>query len=350
MKKRFFTGSFMYTGDPGIRCFELDTETGKLTAGEINQDVWNPTYLCINKTRDRLYATSEHDVGEGVPSGVNAFAINADGSLTHLGFAEASGFGATHVAVSGKYLAIAEYYTGDVDLYALDENGGIACLIANDRHEGKGPVEVRQDCAHAHYVGFDPFDPNKLWAVDLGNDTVYVYDAAGGRLAVERTIPFPAGEGPRHLLFSKKRPDLVYCVCEITFNVMTLEKATGKILSTVSAIDDGFEGWGGAAAIRFGKDEEYLYVSNRVLDPPSGMDSVACFRLDEKGIPQKPEIIKTGYRFPRDMNVFAEYGLMAVAYQFDDKLQIRRIGKNGVPGEAISEISVESACCITDLI
>ncbi|MBQ7161943.1 MAG: beta-propeller fold lactonase family protein, partial [Clostridia bacterium] len=89
MNKRIFTGSFMYTGDPGIRCFELDTETGKLTAGEINQDVWNPTYLCINKTRDRLYATSEHDVGEGVPSGVNAFAINADGSLTHLGFAEA---------------------------------------------------------------------------------------------------------------------------------------------------------------------------------------------------------------------------------------------------------------------
>ena len=349
MKKRFFTGSFMDTGDPGIRSFDIDTETGKITDVEINMDVWNPTYLCLNTAGDRIYATSEHDSGGG-PNGVHAFEINPDGSLTHLGFAAASGFGATHIATDGKYLAAAEYYTGDVDLYALDGNGGIAGLIANDRHEGKGPVEGRQDCAHAHYVGFDPFDRNKLWAVDLGNDTVYVYDVSGGKLDLERTIPFPAGEGPRHLLFSRRRPDLVYCVCEITFNVMTLDKATGKILSTVSAIDDGFEGWGGAAAIRFGKDEEYLYVSNRVLDPPSGMDSVACFKIDENGFPQKPEIIKTGYRFPRDMNVFAEYGLMAVAYQFDNKLQIRRIGPDGLPTEILSETAVENVCCITDLI
>lgn len=350
MKKYFFTGSFMNTGDPGIRTFILDTETGMVMDGDCNGDVWNPSYLCLNAAHDRLYATSEHDVGEGLPSGVHAFAINADGSLTHLGFAKASGFGATHVATNGKYLAAAEYYTGDVDLYALDDNGGVAGLVANDRHTGGGPVAGRQDCAHAHFVGFDPFDENKLWATDLGNDTVYVYDVSDGALKVERTVAFPAGEGPRHLLFSKKRPDLVYCVCEITFNVMAIEKSGGRIVHTVSAIDPDFDGFGGAAAIRFGADENMLYVSNRVLKPERGMDSVACFKLGENGLPSDPKIVKTDYRFPRDMNVFADCGLMAVVYQLDDKLQILRVGRDGLPCELVSELNVESACCITDLV
>ena len=340
----------MYTGDPGIRTFELDVETGAVEGLASNGDVWNPSYLCLSATGDRLYATSEHDVGEGLPSGVHAFAVNADGSLTELGYAAASGWGATHIATNGEYLAAAQYYTGDVDLWSLDRNGGIAAHIANDRHEGRGPVTGRQDCAHAHYVGFDPYDKNKLWSVDLGCDAVYVYDVSGGDLALERRIVFPAGEGPRHLLFSKKRPDLVYCVCEITFNVMTLNKRTGEILSVVCAIDDGFAGFGGAAAIRFGAGEEYLYVSNRVLEPAAGMDSIACFRLGVDGLPGKAEIIKTGYRFPRDMNVFAEYGLMAVAYQFDDVLQIRRIGADGLPTEVLSQTAVESVCCVTDLL
>lgn len=344
----------MKSGDPGICTFELDVGTGALERIAENCDVENPSYLCINAARDRLYAVSEIEPGNGEKCDgyVFAFSIGPDGALTKIGSAPVSGAGATHVAANGKYLAAAEYYTGDIDLYALDDNGGIAYHTANDRHAGSGPVDGRQDCAHAHFVGFDPFNEDRLWAVDLGSDTVYVYDVSNGKLTVERTVAFPAGEGPRHLLFSKNRPELVYCVCEITFNLYAIDRESGAARFICCALGDDREkvGFGGAAAVRFGADEECVYVSNRVLDPASGMDSIACIKLDPCGNAENTEVVRTGYRFPRDMNVFAEHGLAAVAYQFDDKLQIRRICPDGLPSGILSETYAGKVCCITDLI
>ena len=347
MKSIFYTGAFLPEGKPGICGYELDTGSGSLRRITEYTGIENPTYLCVDKTRKILYSVSEL---EGDGGYIAALAISGDGSLTELDCAAVSGRGATHIAVCGEYAATAEYYSGDVDVYKLRENGTFEKHIYSDRHAGSGPVKERQDCPHGHYAGFDPFDKNALWSVDLGNDTVYIYRLTGGGASPERTIKIPSGDGPRHLLFSEKHPELAYCVCEITFKVHVIEKASGRIISTVSAIDEGFDGFGGAAAIRFDKGEKHLYVSNRVLDPPEGMDSVACFELDGNGLPGGPAIIRTGYRFPRDMNVFAEYGLMAVAYQLDDLLQIRGLGEDGLPGGILSEIKSESVCCISELI
>ncbi|MBQ7500813.1 MAG: lactonase family protein [Clostridia bacterium] len=347
MKKIFYTGSFLPEGKPGIRGYELDTDSGAVRPTAEYSGIENPTYLYVDRTKRVLYSVSEL---EGDGGSIAALSIAGDGSLTELDRAEVSGRGATHIAVCRRYAAAAEYYSGDVDIYKLKEDGTFDKRIFSDRHTGKGPVKERQDCPHGHYVGFDPFDKSALWSVDLGNDTVYVYRIDDESARIERVIPIPPGDGPRHLLFSEKHPELVYCVCEITFRVHAIEKESGGIISTVSAIDEGFDGFGGAAAIRFDEDEKHLYVSNRVLDPPVGMDSIACFELDGNGLPHEPAIIKTGYRFPRDMNIFPEYGLMAAAYQLDDLLQIRRLGKDGMPEEILSETKAEAVCCISELI
>ena len=341
MKNIFFTGAFLPAGKPGICSYKLDTGSGALEKIAECTSVENPSYLCVNKNGDRLYAVSEL---EGDGGCVVSFEIRPDGGLTEINRAPVTGAGATHIAVNGKNLAAAQYWSGDVDIYELDSRGGIGRRIFNDRHTGSGPVEGRQDCAHAHYAGFDPFDENSLWSVDLGNDTIYVYRIDDGGVRPERTIPIPQGDGPRHLLFSQKHPDLVYCVCEITFRVHTVEKSSGRIISTVSAIDEGFDGFGGAAAIRFDKGEKHICVSNRVLDPPSGMDSLALSGLDENGVPGKPTITKTVLRFPRDMNIFTACGLTAVAYQLDDTLQIRR------GNDVLCEVRSDAVCCVSDLI
>lgn len=347
MKNLFFTGSFCEKGKAGICGFKLNEDNSFSKISEFC-GVDNPSYLCINEVGDTLYSVSELEKGGEVV----ALRINDDGSLTEISRVKTSGDGATHIAVCGDKLAVAQYYSGDVDLYKSGSEGKIISHLSNDRHSGRGKVPERQDSPHAHYVGFDPFDKNKLWAVDLGNDTIYVYDTSGYKLDNVKKISVPAGEGPRHLLFSIKHPDIVYYVCEITYNVFAISKSTGDILDSVSAIDPGFDGFGGSAAIRFDGNEDCIYISNRVLEPTSGMDSIAMVKLNpDTGLfDDNADIIKTGYRFPRDMNIFKSRNLLITAFQFDNILQVRRKDKFGRYTEILYETEVEKVCCITDLI
>ena len=342
MKKRFFTGSFSPKGEPGICTFDLDPDTGAAVRVSACCEIENPSWLSLDRSRKRLYAVSETEHAGG---SVFSLAVRDDGSLSVESSLPLSGAGATHLAFQESFLAAAQYHSGDLDLYSLRADGNLSGHIAHEHLTGHGPVPGRQASPHAHFVAFDPQDERLLWCVDLGSDLIRVYRIGQEGIRMVRTVQIPPGDGPRHLLFPRKHPDLVYCVCEITFRLHVIEKRTGAILWTGDTAEKA-DPAGGAAAIQSDEEEDTLYVSNRVF-PPVGRSSIACFRLDRSGIPRERSILPLAYQMPREAHVFPEMHLMAVAYQRDGRIQLFRL-KNGMPDRILSEIpDVPGVSCVS---
>lgn len=348
MRQYFFTGSYEPAGSPGICGFSYDHETHSLKKEFICDAVAHPSYLTVSRDWRHLYAVSETDnTGEVV-----SFSIDPMGKLHLLNRAPASGGQLCHIAVNSDktYLAAAGFQSGTVDVYRLMVDGSIGCHIHSDLHTGHGPHPTRQECPHAHFVAFRPGMQNRLLAVDLGNDRIYQYEIRQfpERVELLGTIAIPAGHGPRHLVFHPTHPEIVYLVCEIEYRVHTLRLSAdgGELLGTTNCMPPDFHGFGGAAAIRISADGTRLYVTNRILQPEPGLDCIAFFDLDAKtGLPGAPHYVKTG-AFPRDMNLLEDH--LAVACQFDNRLDILACSSKGISPEPIASCQVPSVCCITD--
>lgn len=126
-------------------------------------------------------------------------------------------------------------------------------------HTGSGPNVERQEAPHTHFVEISD-DGSEVYCVDLGLDTIFVYDR---ELNEKARIRLPSGYGPRHLVFSEDRKAM-FCVYELA-NAVSMLKRIGeewKVVDTVPLLEQ--PGNGGAAAIRIFEDE--LYVSVRGAD------------------------------------------------------------------------------------
>lgn len=347
MRQYFFTGSYEPVGNAGIRGFSYDAQDNSLREEFSSHDVACPSYLTVSRDWKNLYAVSEvMDTGEVV-----SFSIDSTGKLRLLNRAAASGGQICHVAVNPDktYLAAAGFQSGTVDVYRLLADGSIGGRIYTDHHTGTGPHPERQASPHAHFTAFHPSISDRLLAVDLGNDRIYQYRICQFPERLERLEPIilPSGHGPRHLAFHPLRPELVYVVCEIEYRIHTLRlTADGwELLGTTNCMPMDFSGFGGAAAIQVNPEGTRLYVTNRILQPEPGLDCIAYYTLDpDTGLPGTPTYAKTG-AFPRDMNLMR--GCLAVACQFDNRLDILRVDADGIPGESLIRQQVPSVSCIT---
>ena len=113
----------------------------------------------------------------------------------------------------------------------------------------------------------------------MGIDQLVVYDFDSETGALRRnddmTLSLPSGCGPRHMIF---HPDgrHAYTVTELSSQVIVLsyDENTGfKILQVINALEDQ-KCDSNAAAIRIGKSEKHLYISNR------GEDSISLFNIN----------------------------------------------------------------------
>jgi hypothetical protein len=106
----------------------------------------------------------------------------------------------------GGRLAVANYKSGSLALFALDRDGLPIEPPAWFQDDGTGPVEGRQDGPHLHCARFGP-EGDTLYAVDLGADHVLRFDLDGAALGdCQIAYRAPPGSGPRHLLFHPERP------------------------------------------------------------------------------------------------------------------------------------------------
>ena len=285
----------------GISLLRFDSATGSISPLAIFEDVRNATYLALSRGQSLLYAVEEMPLNEG--AGVVALYLDlATASMSLADRLPAHGDCPCHVALDGeeRRLFVSNYVSGNLVVFALDDNGRPTGAFADLQRSGKGPNPDRQDGPHVHQAVLTP-DGEHVLVCDLGTDQV-----ARHRLGDDLIEPVPdavatvgSGTLPRHLVFSPNGQ--YFHVVHEQANTITTHAygdAGMSRIGEVSMLPRGFEGASSAAAIRLHPNGRFLYASNR------GHDSIAAFELIENESALRPVgIVATRGKAPRDFAI-----------------------------------------------
>lgn len=339
------------TADPvsnGIFRFAFDTETGSLTANGSLGGIKNPSFLCLTKDNQTLYAVEELAAGR-----VRTIDLGAsDGALTHVGNAASQGADACYITTdaTNRTVLVANYSSGTVASFAVDQKspGSNALAEASSVHQqsGTGPILDRQEGPHAHCIVVDPTN-TFAFSADLGADTIFGYklDASSGSLQTHNRLSLTPGSGPRHLTFSSSgRTAVVVNELDQTITVLSYEQGTGTLTvgETYSTLPSGFVGESFVADVHLHPNGRFVYVSNR------GHDSIAMFALDEDG----GTLHSLGHRstdgsIPRNFAIAPDGKHLLVANQDGNSIvTINLDPKTGLLGETVAVTSVYRPVCL----
>ncbi|MGW5641809.1 lactonase family protein [Saccharopolyspora sp. NPDC003752] len=323
---RIYLGA--YTGAEsaadGIRLAIADPG-GVLRCTESVAEAFDPSFLAMAPDGATLFAVSELREGR-----VIAFEVRADGTLGEINSQPTLGAAPCHLSVhpSGKYLLTANYESGNLVVHPIAEGGVLREPCHVVQHSGSGPNPQRQEGPHAHQVLSDPAGRHVL-AVDLGTDSVYVYDfdVESGHLALKHEVPVRAGAGPRHLAF---HPDgeRAYVLNELASSITEFgyDPATGALEPgrTLSMLPPGYGQPNLAAEVVVTPDGRFVLGSNR------GHDSIAVFRADSSdGEFRLVDIRPAGVAEPRHMALSPDGRVLFVAGQRSNDVQAFGIAENG---------------------
>lgn len=299
-------------GSHGIGVATADPDSGTLRWGATTPTP-EPSFLALSPTRDVLYAVNELAEGR-----VSAFPVTEDGGVgAPLGDVASGGAAPCHLSLhpGGRHLFTANYVSGTVGVVRLGEDGTPRELVQTVRHTGSGPDPERQTGPHAHMVHPDPTG-DRLLAVDLGTDSVYVYhfDPASETLTPHSQVRMPAGSGPRHLAVHPSGRT-VYVLGELDASLTTCdydpEDGTLTPVGTVSTLPDGTSPEGNTAAeVLVTADGAFVYASQR------GHDSVTVLTVaDDPRSPRLVDQVDCGGAGPRHLAFDADHTRLYVANQ-----------------------------------
>jgi len=264
--------------DAGVYSAQLDMATGSLSAVKLEVANENFDYIVQHPSLEILYAVSRPTK---TTSAVRSYKIAEDASLSLQSEKTDRGADGAHITVSsdGKLLAVAYYTGGDMDVYALNDDGSIGDNILHAKHEGTSVNKSRQEAAHPHYVGFSA-DNRFLYVPDLGTDHVWVYKVDGYKITLVHKVASTPGAGPRHLAFHPSLP-FAYVADELVSGVTSysVDRKTGAlkaIESLPSAAESSKERWHSVSDIRVHPSGKFLYLVNR------GFDQVSVFSINQK--------------------------------------------------------------------
>ena len=283
----------------GIHLFEVDRDTGALTACGVYEMGTSPSCLAVNAAGTRLYSANETDrVGRRNEGTVSAFAISrGDGQLKLLNTVRSGGGGPTYVSVhpAGKFLLVANYHGGSVAVLPIREDGSLGAATDVKVDTGTlGPTRATNappgsfafsghDRTHAHQIAADPAGRFVLH-VDLGLDRIFVWKFDGERGVLTANDPdgvsLPPGDGPRHFCFHPNGR-WFYSIQEEGSTVALFEyyAQKGRLYArqTVSTLPAGFAGSNFCSEILVSGDGRFLYAGNRLHD------SIAVLAIGDEG-------------------------------------------------------------------
>jgi len=337
MQEKILFGTYTKKTSQGIYQGTLDTTEKTLTNDGLLAKTSNPTYLALS-AKNRLYSVDkENDEG-----GVAAWQLDGD-HANKLNAVIAPGTPPAYVAVDeGRQLVYsANYHKGTASVLKIAANGELE-LVDQVTHSGKGP-RPEQDGSHIHYTDLTP--DNRLVAIDLGSDKVYVYNVSdSGKLTEQSVLTLSAGFGPRHLVFT---PDGKHALLagELSSKVATLayDSATGSFTQTavIGTIPADYTDHNGAAAIRLSHDGKFLYVSNR------GYNSLAVFAVAADASLTLVQQISTEGDFPRDFDLDSTEGFVVVVNQNTDNATLyARDLKTGKLSLLQKDVIVPEGVCV----
>ena len=314
-----YAGTYTGTGSKGIDGYRFDTAAGRLTSLGLKAEIENPSFVVTDPGYRFLYAVTENDNGF-----LSSFAIDAKtGDLKFLNRVSSGGGGPCHLTVdkSSRLLFVANYGTGNVAAFALNEDGSIGKMTGFDQHRGSSINPNRQNGPHAHEVVLSP-DNRFLFVPDLGTDQIAIYKVGSEKGTLTPNNPpfasVKAGAGPRHLVFGPGAR-FAYVICEMgsSVAVFSFDPAKGSLtpVQTISSLPVDFTGENNSAEIQVGRSGRFLYVSNR------GDDSIAVFAIDPaKGMLTKIQVIPTQGKSPRNFVIDPTGRYLLAANQKSDQI------------------------------
>ncbi|MDZ4851454.1 MAG: lactonase family protein [Pirellulaceae bacterium] len=268
----------------GIYHTQLNTSTGKLSQVTLVAEADGPGFLALHPKLPILYTVCELDKKPVVA----AYAVDTGkgrASLKLVDSVEIGDGGAAHLSVepTGHTLLTAQYGTGSVGVFALNDDGSIRSRTQLVKHEGGSKVDPkRQEAPHAHWTGFSP-DNRFAFVPDLGLDKVVIYrlDAANSKIEPHGFGQLPAGSGPRHMKFDNSgRFIFVLNELALTITVFRYDAQAGNMtpietVETVPASEKDKEQAISASEIRVHPNGRFVYSANR------GHDTITAFSFDE---------------------------------------------------------------------
>ncbi len=297
------TKYFVYVGvyGKGVHAFRFDAETGALDPIGLVGEVTNPSWITADRNFEHLYSVSELEgTAEG---GVASFAIDRKtGKLNSLNQVKSGGVAPCFAAVDAtdKMLVIANYMTGGVSSFPINQDGSLGQMGSLMKAEGSSVNKDRQEGPHAHEAVIMD-DNGRVFVPDLGLDKIRIYrlDPVSGKLT-PNDPPFVKGEpglGPRHIIFDRKG-EYAYLINELktVVSVYSHDPTTGNLnlIETVPTLPPGSKKDTTGAEVRLAPSGKFLYTSNR------GDDSIQVFTIDSAhGTLHKVQSISTEGKGPR---------------------------------------------------
>lgn len=339
---KLLVGTFAEGDGQGIYQLDFNPETGELTNSRRVAEENKPGYLYLSKDGNRVYSSNGTK-----PGSVSAFQWNKDKTaLNRVGNLPSIGDGACYVGVSPEehLLAAANYSSGSIVLYPLDEKGGMIDDPQGIQHNGSGP-HPNQKSAHAHCVQFSQ-NGKFLYAVDLGIDQVLTYPIDSDNKLGEAKVglQLDPGDGPRHLVFHPTQ-NMVFIINELSSTVVsaTVDEETG-VFTTIdkkSTLPDGYQEPNACADIHISKDGKFLYASNR------GHNSIAVYSVSESGELKLLTIVSVQGDWPRNFTLSPDGNFLLVANQKSDNITVFEVDKQtGLLNYTGNQIHLPQPVCL----
>lgn len=320
-----------YTGQKsqGIYQARFDSQSGRLTAPELAVKTQSPSFLAAHPSLPVLYAAGEgSNIGVKREGAVTAFRIDAqNGQLTEINQQPSGGGGPCHVFVdaTGKCLLVANYGSGSVASFPIDEDGKTGAASSVIQHAGSSVNKQRQEGPHAHQIVTDSLN-RRAYVCDLGLDKVLIYalEPASAKLR-ENQPPYckvAPGAGPRHLTFT---PDgrYEYVVNEMGCSVSAfrVDPGTGGLheIQTLSTLPADFKGENSCAEIQVHPSGKFLYASNR------GHNSIAVYALSGDGTMKLVQHESSGGKTPRFFALDPGGNWLLAANQDSDNVTVLKV-------------------------
>jgi 6-phosphogluconolactonase len=340
--QKLLVGTFAEGEDQGIYQLNFNPESGELSNSIRVATENKPGYLYLSKDGERVYSSNGTK-----PGSVSAFQWNEDkSSLNKLNNLPSIGDGACYIELSPdeKLLAAANYSSGGIVLYPLDNKGAIIDSPQEIQHVGNGP-HPNQKSAHAHCVKFS--DNGKfLYAVDLGIDQILTYPITAEKKLGKADIglQLEPGDGPRHLIFHPSK-NMAFVINELSSTVVsaTVDTDTGQfqLIDKLSTLPDDYQGQNSCADIHISKDGRFLYASNR------GHNSIAVYSVSEGGDLELLTIESVEGDWPRNFVLSPDGNFLLVANQKSNNITVFKVDRQtGLFSYTGNQINLPQPVCL----
>lgn len=339
--EKLLAGGFAEGNGKGVVLFEFNTGNGSLKQiMEVDAGA-NPSFFCFSKGEDLIYTVNE----------VMEFKGPSTGGLTTLKYDRARGMiekkseiavpfgGPCHISLSadGGFLLIASYSSSSVAVVKIGSDGIPVSVSDTIIYSSTEPV-----VSHPHMIAQDPL-ARHVYLADLGLDKVNIYNLnkQDGRLMLvpNGETGVTQGSGPRHFVFNKAGTKM-YLINELGSTIMVFDVDSEGILNlvqTVSTIKEGFGGINYCAEILLGKNERFLYGSNR------GENSIVVFSIADNGSLTLAGRSTCGGDWPRNFVIDPSGKFLLSGNEKSNDISVFRINeKTGIPDGPVFKAAMKA--------